>query len=158
MSKLSPNSDFKLSPRPTSNSTETVYAGGTAYQLTQTPALLNLGTTPASIVLNSPGTYLLLSRARLDYNAATFAAVRTVSLKLRRINNTAADVTGATSSLLTQIITLLTFTAGYVVLPPVIYTTLNSNDNIQVFGSVDTLPTAGTFDVSEAEIVAIKLS
>lgn len=135
----------------------TVYAAGTAYQLTNSAAALTFGTTSPSLTLTKPGTYLLLARVRADYNAATFAAVRTLSFKLRRTNNTAADVTGAATSFLTQIITILSFSAGSIVVPPALYTTTRTDDAITIFGSVNTLPTAGTVDVTEAEIIAIPI-
>lgn len=159
MTKLSPGqSNFKLSPKHTVNSTATVYAAGTAYSLTTTPALLTFGTTSPSLTLNEPGTYLLLARVRLDYNGATFAAVRTVTLKLRRTNNTAADLTNGATSLLTDIITTKTLTMMDDELPHLIYTTANNNDIIQIFGDVGVAPTAGSLDAVEAEIIAIKLS
>jgi len=156
--KLKPGGGSLLSPSASSGASQSVYAAGTAYQLTATPALLDFGTTDPSLTLNSPGTYLLLARARIDYTAATFAAVRTVTAKLRRTNNTAADLTGASASLLTSIITTLTFSLGHLVIPTVIYTTANSNDIIQLFGSVSVVPTAGSIDATEAEIIAIRLA
>lgn len=135
----------------------TVYAAGTAYQLTATPALLNFGTTDPSLVLTSPGVWLLLARARIDNNAKTTAAVRTITLKLRRTNNTAADIGNSPSSCLTAIMTTLTFTLIIMGLPPVIYTTTNSDDIIQLWGSADDISGAGTFDAVEASIVAIRL-
>lgn len=136
----------------------TSYAVGTAYQLTNTAAQLNFGTTDPGITIARPGTYLILARARIDYTGATFAAVRTVTIKLRRTNNTAADLTNGSSVLLTEIITTLTYTAGHVVIPPVIYTTTRNDDIIQIFGSIDVVPSAGSIDATEAEIVAIPLS
>lgn len=137
--------------------TFTSYAAGTAYSLTATAAQVVFGTTSPAITLTSAGTYLILSRAKVDYNAATFAAVRTATMKLRRTNNTAADVSGASTTVATQILTLLTFTAASAVLPPVFYTTTNTDDVIQMYGSISVLPTAGTMDVTSAEIVAVKL-
>ncbi len=134
-----------------------VYAAGTAYQLTATPALLNFGTTDPTLTITSAGVWLLLARARIDYNAATFAAVRTATLKLRRTNNTAADIGNSSTSALTDIITTLTYTFGIIDLPPIIYTTTNATDIIQLFGDISVIPTAGSLDVSEASIVAIKL-
>lgn len=155
---LEPGAQSRLNPRVGANGAQAVYAAGTAYSLTQTPALANLGTTPASIVLNGPGTYLLFARLRADYNGATFAAVRNISAKLRRINNTPADLTNATAGLKTSIITALTYTAGDINIPPVIYQTDKSDDNIQLFASIDTLPGAGSVDVVEAEIIAVRIS
>lgn len=134
----------------------TSYAAGTAYSLTATPAALDFGTTDPQITINSPGTYLIKGRAKINYTGATFAAVRTVTLKLRRTNNTAADLTNGSTTYSTQIITLLTFT-GVVVNWEVTYTTSNSDDVVTIFGDVSVLPTAGTIDITEASIVATRL-
>ncbi len=159
MSKLSPApKGMKFAPSPVSNSSLTVYAAGTAYSITTSQALLDFGTTDPILTISEPGTYLILATARLDYNGATFAAVRNATLKLRRTNNTAADVTGATTTFQTQIITTLSFTAFSGPIPPVIYTTANNNDIIQMFGGIDTGPTAGSLDAVAASIVAIKLA
>lgn len=141
-----------------SNSSISGLAAGTAYSLTNTAALVDFGTTDPAITVNLPGTYILMGRARVDYAAATFAAVRTVTFKLRRSNNTPSDISGTSSSFLTQIITALSFTALTVNLPPVVYTTTNADDVIQLWGSVSAVPTAGTIDVTEASVVAIRLS
>jgi hypothetical protein len=141
---------------PTTSNPLTVYAAGTAYSLTATPAALTFGTTSPSLTLNAAGTYLLLARSRMAYNAATFAAVRTTTLKLRRTNNTAADLTNGSVTATTGIITLLTYTF-IDQFWPVVYTTTNANDVISLFGSIDVLPGAGTLDVAEASIVAIRL-
>ena len=134
-----------------------VYAAGTAYQLTNASTLLNFGTTDPTLVITKAGTYLLLARVRVDYNAATFAAVRTTTFKLRRTNNTAADLTNSSFSALTQIITLLTFTMGIFEFQPIIYTTANVDDSIDLMGLVDTVPSAGSIDCVEASIVAVRL-
>lgn len=135
----------------------TVYAAGTAYQLTNTSALLNFGTTDPTLVLTSPGVYLLFGRVRVDYTGATFAAVRTGTLKLRRTNNTAADVANSSTQFLTDIITTLTYTLDVIDLPPVVYTTTNSDDSLSIFGDISTVPTAGSIDTVEASIVAVKI-
>ena len=134
-----------------------VHASGTAYQLTATPALLDFGTTDPSLTISKSGTYLVTARVKLGYNAATFAAVRTVTLKLRRTNNTAADLTNGTTTSATEIITALTYTftdQSWAV----IYTTTNDNDIIQIFGDVGVLPTAGSLDAQEASIIATRLN
>ena len=133
------------------------YAVGTVYALTDTSALLNFGTTDPSVTITKPGTYLIFARCRLDFNGATFAANRLATIKLRRTNNTAADLTNASAGLPTGIITTLTGPLGNIVMPPVIYTTANSDDVIQMFGSVSVAPSAGSVDAAEAEIVVIPL-
>lgn len=139
------------------NDVRQVYASGTAYTLTNTSTALDFGTTDPSVTLTQPGTYLIFSRANLKYTGATFAASRTVTLKLSRTNNTAADVTNATATFLTDIITTLTYTAGIVQLPPVLYTTSNDSDVITIKGDVSVVPTAGSLDVTAAEIIAVRL-
>lgn len=136
---------------------EIIYASGTAYSLTATPALLNFGTVDPSITLTRPGVWLIMARARIDNNAKTTAAVRTITLKLRRTNNTAADIANSSSSCLTAIMTTLTFTLTIMCLPPIIYTTTASDDIIQLWGSADDISGAGTFDAVEASIVAVRL-
>ncbi len=133
------------------------YAAGTPYQLTATPALLNFGTTDPTLTITSAGVWLILARARIDYTAATFAAVRTGTLKLRRTNNTAADIAASPAGFLTDIITTLTYTLAVIDLQPIIYTTTNSNDLLELWGSISVIPSAGSLDASEASIVAIKL-
>ncbi len=134
-----------------------VYATGTAYQLTATPALLDFGTTDPSLVISSPGVWLLLARARIDNNAKTTAAVRTITILLRRTNNTAANIANSSTACKTAIMTTLTFTLAEMELPAIIYTTVNSDDILQLWGSADDISGAGTFDAVEASIVAVKL-
>lgn len=134
-----------------------VYAAGTAYQLTATQALLNFGTTDPSLTLDAAGTYVIFARARIDYNAATFADEETVTLKLRRTNNTAADLTNSSTSFLTAIITTLSHTAAIIDLPPVVYVTDNSDDIVQLWGACVDLPGAGSIDATEASIVALRI-
>lgn len=150
--------EFLLSPKKTSNLSFSVYASGTAYPLTNAAALLDFGTTDPSLTISEAGTYLLMARAVLDYNGATFAASRVVTLKLRRTNNTAADLANSTMTVDTDITTTVSSTMGDFVLPFITYTTTNSNDIIQLFGDVGTVPTAGSLDAVGAEIVAIRLS
>lgn len=135
----------------------TVYAAGTVYALTNTAALVDFGTTDPSLTIDTAGTYILFGNLQLKYNAATFAANQTAVGKLRRTNNTAGDVTNATRTIDLRIITTVTDNAGVIVIPPVIYTTANTNDQIQIFGNVSTAPAAGSVDVVSAEIVAIRL-
>jgi len=150
-------SAFRLTDGSDKNLPLSVYAAGTAYALTAVSAAIDFGTTDPSLTISKAGTYLLLGRVSLKYNAATFAASRTVTLKLRRTNNTAADVSNSTITLATDIIT--TITAEFVVasLPPIVYTTTNLDDAIALYGDVSVVPTAGSLDVIEASIVAVRL-
>lgn len=136
---------------------QTVYGSGTAYAVTATPELIALGTTTPSLTFSETGTYLLFSRVRWDYAAATFAAVRTVTTKLRRTNNTATDLTNGSAGWKTQIITTLTFTAIDQAMPPVVYNA-TAGDIVELWASIDVVPSAGALNAVEAEIVALRIA
>lgn len=135
----------------------TVYAAGTAYSLTDSDALFDFGTTDPTVTISAAGTYLLISRAFLRYNAATFVANQSTTIHLRRTNNTAADITNATTTATLRIITTLTDTVGVMTIPAVIYTTTNTNDSLSIYGSLTAAPSAGSVDCTEASIVAVRL-
>lgn len=134
------------------------YAVGTAYSLTNTAAALDFGTTDPAIVIAQAGTYLIRGRVLIKYNAATFAANRTVTLKFRRTNNTAADLTNGSTAPTTDIITLITGTWLECQLPEVVYSTTATTDSITIFGSVDVVPSAGSLDATEAHILAQRIA
>ncbi len=146
---------------PTGNSIDAIskYGSGTAHTITGASfAAVTFGTSGSQeVTLTTAGSWMLYARARVDYVGATFAAVRTVSLKLRRTNNTAGDVTSAASAFKTQIITTLTFTAMELIIPVVQYDTALATDTIQMQVAIDTDPSAGSIQIVEADIVAVYL-
>lgn len=148
---------FKLLDGSDKNYTLSVYAAGTAYALTATSAALDFGTTDPALVINKAGVYSIRAKVKLNYTGATFAASRTVTLKLRRTNNTAADLTNGTETVLTAVVTTVTATFMVVTLPEVIYTTANLTDAITIFGDVSVIPTAGSLDAASASIVVTRL-
>ncbi len=129
-----------------------VHAAGTVYSLTATSAAVDFGTTDPGFTIAKAGRYRLGGTFTLKYSAATFAASRAVTMKLRRTNNTAGDISNSTIVLDTDIITTLTYTFIRCALPDVIYTTANTNDAIALFGDVAVLPTAGSLDVTAASV------
>ncbi len=133
------------------------YGSGTTHTITGASfAAVTFGTSGAQeITLTTAGTWMVFARARIDVVGATFAAVRTVSLKLRRTNNTAGDVTSSPCAAKTQIITTLTFTMFDKGFPPVAYVTANVNDVLQMQVAIDTDPTAGSIQIVEADLVAV---
>ena len=133
-----------------------VFAVGTAYSMTDTPAALDFGTTDPSVTITGAGTYLLIARAQTRFNSATFAASRTITLKLRRTNNTAADLTNGAVTQITGVVTTLT-AGGMDLTWAALYTTANTDDAVTIFGDVSVVPTAGSMDVAEASIIAIRL-
>lgn len=137
---------------------KSVLAAGTVYSLTNTSAAVTFGTTSPSITLDQAGTYLIIARSNLLYNAATFAAVRDVTIKLRRTNNTPADLAaGMTTLIKTAIITALTYTFGDVFIAG-LYTTTAVNDIVSLYADVSVVPTVGSLDITEANIIAIRLN
>lgn len=133
----------------------TSYAVGTPYTLTATPAQLTFGTTSPGITINQAGTYLIRATAGVKYAAATYTGTPTITLKLRRTNNTAADLTNGSRAV--ELPVLTTFTGGDVMSPPEVIYTAASGDIIQFWGSVSATPSAGSVQTDSAEIIAIRL-
>lgn len=138
-----------------------VYSAGTAYSLTATPAALAFGTTSPTITIAVAGTYRIRTWMNLTYNGATLLASRTASAKLRRTNNTAADIANGSASISTAVTTVLTssFTnsAPTIMLPEVLYTA-QAGDVVSIFGSISVVPTLGSVDVTSAGIHAQRVA
>lgn len=133
------------------------YGAGTAYTLTNTAAAVDLGTTDPAIVLNVAGTYLILAQIDLAYNGATVIA-ETATVKVRRTNNTAADLS-VVVVLDLPVATTLTNTYGTVFIPPFVYTTAVTDDAITIFANVSAALSAGSIDATAigTSILAIRL-
>jgi hypothetical protein len=134
-----------------------IYSSGSPYSLTATPGLLAFGVNGPSItIIDGPGTFRIAGYVNLLYNGATFAANRTVTLKFRRTNNTAADLVDSTRTFTTGIVT--TWTETFVTPSwEVMYTTVNNDDNVEIWGDVSVVPTAGSLDAVDAYIIADRL-
>lgn len=137
------------------NTNYTSYAAGTAYSLTDTAAQLNFGTTDPSITILQAGTYLIRGAVGIKYNGSTYGAAQTATLKFRRTNNTAADLSNGARTVVMPVLTV--FTGGDTfILPSIIYTA-TAGDIVQIFGSVSAAPSAGSVDTDSAEIIAQRL-
>ncbi len=134
-----------------------VYGAGTAYTLTAVSAAVDMGTTDPVIVINKAGTYLIQARVNYQLVGATFAANRTITTKLRRTNNTAADIANSSTAIGSGVITTITGPLGVIELPAVIYTTTAITDSLTLFADVSVVPTAGSLTITEASIVAVRL-
>lgn len=134
----------------------TSYAVGTAYSLTATPAQLTFGTTSPGVTITTAGTYLIQASANIKYNGATYAANQTATLKLRRTNNTAADIANSSRTSTLRVITTITDNVGVLPLPEVVYTA-TAGDIIQLWGSVSATPAAGSVQTDSAEIIITRL-
>lgn len=148
---------YNLSDGSDKNHNVSTFASGTAYTLTNTSTALTFGTSSPTLVLDKAGTYLIIGRTNLEMVGATFAANRNVTLKLRRTNNTPADLTGGTTVLGTGIVTTVSQVLSDANLPAVFYTTTNTNDIVTIFGDVSVVPTAGSLQATEASILAVRL-
>lgn len=135
-----------------------VYASGTVYTLTAVSAAVDFGTTDPVLTFNAAGTYAVRARVKVALNGATFAANRTLTLKLRRTNNTAADLANSTTTYIVPVVTTITNTLAIIDLPEVLYTTALTNDTVTIFSDISVVPTAGTISIDEASIVAVRLS
>jgi hypothetical protein len=135
---------------------ETVGAG-TAYTVTNTSAAVDLGTTDPVVVLSAAGTYKIRGWSVIDFTGATFAADKAVTIKLRRTNNTAGDLTGGSVTLHTGIVTTATWTMAVVEWEASAYTTSNTDDSVTVFVDVATAPSAGSLQVTQAKVVAQRI-
>jgi hypothetical protein len=137
------------------NTNFTSYASGTAYTLTVTPAQLAFGTTSPSITIQNAGTYTIRAGIGVKYVSATYAGAQTVTLKLRRTNNTPADLTNGGRTV--ELPVLTTFTGGDVMTTPEIIYTATAGDIVQIFGSISATPSAGSVQTDSAEIVAVRV-
>lgn len=137
----------------TATAVQAAYGTGTAYSLTNTAAALDFGTTDPAIVIPGSGTWKLSAIVQLNYTGAT-VVTETATLKLRRTNNTAADIANTTLLLDLPVATTLTNTYGTFALMRVLYTTTNANDAIAIFGSVSATLGAGTIDATAACLLA----
>ena len=133
--------------------TYSAYSGG-SYTLTSTPAQI---ATVSQIVIALPGTYMIFGNADFETSGATWAGTQQGTIKIRRTNNTAADLTNATYTITIPIQTTTTTHLGTLSIPVTIYTTANVNDILQLWGSVSATPSVGSAVVSQAYILAVKL-
>ena len=122
------------------------YGAGTAYSLTNTAAAVVFGTTNPVIVLDKTGTYRINAQIHLAYTGATIVA-ETASVKVRRTNNTAADLSAIVVIDL-PVATTLTYNYGIIPIPPFYVTTANTNDSITIFASVSATLGVGTINAT----------
>jgi hypothetical protein len=134
-----------------------IVGAGTAYALTNTSAAVALGTTSPSLTLPGPGTFAIFANLQVDAAAATLTT-QTLSAKLRRTNNTAADLTDAAiTALPIGAMTTATQNVGIFALGPIIYSTANTDDTIAMYANLSAAAAAGAVNVSAARIIAVQL-
>lgn len=139
------------------NAVTAAYGVGTVYSLTNTAAAIDFGTTDPAIVIAAAGTYMISAQLNIAYTGATVVA-ETATIKVRRTNNTPADVS-VVPVLDLPVSTTLTHTYGIFQIPPFVYTTALTNDAITIFGNVSAALGAGTIDATAigTAIIATRL-
>lgn len=150
------DSDLDINGAPLGK-TVTAYGVGTVYTFTDTAAAIDFGTTDPAIVLNAAGTYLISGQVHVAYAGATVAA-ETATLKVRRTNNTAADLSVVVVIDL-PVATTLTNSYGIVTIPPFVYTTTAADDAVSLFANVSAALGAGTITATAigTSLVAVRL-
>ncbi len=128
--------------------TQAAYLTGTAYSLTNTSAAITGGTTSPTITVTDTGTYKVEFILSAKFVGATFAATKNMTLKLRRTNNTAADLTSGTlPTQATGVCTTYTAAWGAFAWVGANYAA-TAGDVITVFGDIETAPSAGSIDIT----------
>lgn len=138
------------------NTNQSVYAAGTVYTMTATPAVVTFGTTSPALTIATAGIYLLMGFANAIYNSATYAGTQTINFQLFRTNNTPAGITNATITCQMRVLTTITDNVGNIGIPTVVYTAV-AGDVISVYGSVSATPAAGSVQCNSASITAIRI-
>lgn len=139
---------------PLNNIIQTV-AAGTAYTLTTTSAALDFGTTDPTLTIANAGTYSIYVTVQTTLVSAT-TTTQSVTYKLRRTNNTAADLTGSVFGNPLPIATITSELGPTTTIGPIKYTTSATNDSITVFGAISASLGAGSATATDCTITAIR--
>lgn len=134
--------------------TSNTIATGTVYALTSTSSQVAFGTTSAVFTLPSTGKWAVFASVQTAYSAATFAGLQTETFKIRRTNNTAADVTDSVRSQPLAVVTTITEAGPCITIGPIYYNG-TSGDILQVFGAVSATPAAGAMNVTDCSITGM---
>lgn len=132
-----------------------VIASGTPYTLTTSFANVDFGTNDPILTINSPGTYKLVFVIQTSLVSAT-TTTQSVSYKMRRTNNTAADIAGTTFGDPLPVATT-TSMLGPTITLTIDYTTSNSDDAITIQGALSGALGAGTCTTSAVTAIAFRL-
>jgi hypothetical protein len=134
----------------------TSYFSGAVYTVTNSSAEVKLNGNSQPVIIDVAGKYLLRAWVKIDLSGATFAATRTLTIKLRRLNNTAADVANAVLTFTVPITTTLSETLAFIDLPGVQYTG-TATDQIAMFADINIVPSAGSIVISAGGITAMRI-
>lgn len=140
----------------------TVYADtGGAYVITGAATKITVGATGLDLVLTTPGSWLIEAVLRFDLNAVTNGTESLVTADLYRSNNTPGNISHGEMKWNAPVPSTAQTTIGSRIpqIPPVIYKTANSDDNLQVrISKSAAIDTSGTYEIGTACIVATWLN
>lgn len=153
-SQIGPLVDSVDGVTPLNNIIQTV-ATGTVYTLTTTFANVDFGTTDPIVTLANAGTYSIYVDVQTSLVTAT-TTTQSVSYKLRRTNNTPADLTGSQFGDPLPVATVGSPLGPSTHIGPIKYTTATTTDAISVQGAISGALGAGTATVSACTITAIR--
>jgi hypothetical protein len=134
------------------NHYERAECDGTAYIVTATVAAIDCGTADPSITLPTAGTYLIIGSAEYDMQSATFAANRSIQLYIR---NTSDSANVYNSGAGTHVHTTASGRLTTITISEVV--TITSAKTFAMWSNVSIIPSAGSLEVPEAFIEAVRL-
>lgn len=155
VSSIGPLVDSVDGTTPLNNIIQTV-ASGTAYTMTTSYAALDFGTTDPVLTIANAGTYAIYVQVQTSLVSAT-TTTQSVTFKLRRTNNTAADLAGSTFGQPLPVATIGTEGGPSTSIGPIKYTTSGTTDTITVQGILSASLGAGTVTASDCTITAIRM-
>lgn len=123
------------------------------YVMTNATAQVAINSTNVAVSLDSGRPYRVRGQFVLLFNGATYSGGQTLQIKLRRTNNTAADLPGATLNITLPAMTTNTQSLS-VFFESELYVPGASNDTIAAFANVSATPSAGDVRIVESRLRA----
>lgn len=117
---------------------------------------IDFGTVDPALVIPAAGVWMVTGWVQVDSVNATIGTTQNLDIRVRRTNNTAADLSQVIVDL--PALSGITHTVGLWQLPISIYVTLNANDAITLFAGLSTALGGGSLAVVRARISAVRLS
>jgi hypothetical protein len=158
-----PTSCALLSPADlATGATTTLFAPHSVSALASALTSSITGTTGATVIsgptltIDQPGTYSLSSNVTTSLGAATLSAYTSAKCWLYRTNNTPGAISNADSLITLPSMTTVSVLGPTIAIPPVSYTTANSDDAIQVYCSISANPGAGEVDVTSVYMLGVR--
>jgi len=134
------------------------YGNGTGYTITTVAnSNVTFSVTSPTFTLSAAGTYLLFVTGGVKAIGYSNTAVATITIKIRKTNAPASDIANAVYTITVPVATLITDHLSAIILPPVIYTTAVATDVLNVTASVDIAATAGSLQINQCSLLAVRV-